>query len=292
MKKYKEKILINLKIFILVFSFILWLNFTNADLKISLQNNSSEEINLDDEFDLSLNISYDWDFSGWEIKINWLSDFYKSSQIQTSSFRNINWVITQSQTYNFKFYPNEVWDYIIWPAYIETSSWTIKSNTIKISVVDENIVEKIKWPIQKYDFFSYIKYSFLILFFVILLIIFIYKKIKNNNKKEIKKIEETPKEEEFNLLEEIKKIEENIEDEKNIFYSKINNLIRKYIFKIYNIDIYKLSYKEVEDKYAKNINLDLLEIYKNTYYFEFNNLEDNIEKRKEILIDLKKIKNK
>jgi len=139
LKTLVEKILL----FLWLFFLFLWHTFA-LEASLDLDKKVSS---INDYLNLRLQISSDDLASIKQIKIAWLDNFEKlwQSQSQSSSSQIviINWK-TQQKTMttvnlDLTLKPLKTWEFEIWPAIIDTWSWEIKTNTIKVKIDWTNI---------------------------------------------------------------------------------------------------------------------------------------------------------
>ena len=130
-------------IFIGLFFLFLWHTFA-LETNLSVDNSVS---NINEYLNIRLQISSDDLASIKQIKILWLDDFEKvwQSQSQSSSSKvvMINWK-TESKTttiinFDLQLKPLKNWEFEIWPAIIDTWSWEIKTNVVKVKIDWTNI---------------------------------------------------------------------------------------------------------------------------------------------------------
>lgn len=141
----------------------------------------------------------------------------------------------------------------------------------------------------KVNLFSFVmtKDYLIIVAFVVFIILFYYiveyffsKSLALTNseikaKKDIKNNIKTKKQYLLDNIEKLDRLE---------FYSGAWSIIRDRLFDKYSDkNIYNMTFKEL----SNNFDEDLVSIYKDIYYMEFNNsLEDNLDKRKDIITKL------
>lgn len=283
---------------ILIFVFTILQVFSEVSIELV---SSDSEISLEDSFEIEIKLNSDYDFTWGEVKIMWLENFYKTSQKNYSQITSINWETKQIQTLKLWFYPNEVWDFVIWPASIWEWTWAIVSNTIKIKVTDkikedeissktENInnnLEKInKLELKDIKNFKYSIFDFNFIFvLIILFLVLLYFYLKNLNNKDSSNFKLNnnnlvinSKEDLIVKLKKLKRLRNKLN--KNEFYEKLNIIFRDYFDFLW----LKWSKTKTFDELSKNIkNENILSIFKESYYNEFNSKEDSIENREKII---------
>jgi len=295
--------------FLIIFVIFKGWVFAETSLELTI---SESELTLEDSFELEIKINSDFDFKWWEIEIIWLDSFYKISQKNYSQITNINWKTKQIQTINLWFYPNKVWDFIIWPANIKDWESIIESNTVSVkinnkplskSIIDEDEKkEKIQSNSNNNDEntdneknifneelkdirnLKYSIFDFNFIFLVVILVwLYLYIKfwIKNNlkqndllnNQNKIINIE--------TIIFDLKKLKRQRNKLiKNEFYKKLNLIFRKYFHFIWIVDSYSKTYKELSSKIN---NKEILSLFKQSYYTEFDSSDDNSENREKII---------
>lgn len=132
-------------------------------------------------------------------------------------------------------------------------------------------------------------YSIIFIFFVILLY-FLWKYLEKNKSKNFieKNIIKEEKIEKINFKEILYNFEKKyLTANKEIFYSKLAEILKYFLKQEKNIDILKMTYKEFS-----KINLDnkILNLLKNIYFKEYSqNIEDSEEVRKNLILEIKKL---
>lgn len=298
---------------VIIFLFIFLLSYFSVFAEINIELTSSNTwITLEDEFELEVKIISDFDFEWGEIKIVWLDSFYQTAQKNFSQFTNINWETKQIQTIQIWFYPNKIWNFIIWPAIIWEWENEIKSNTIKIKVSDfiskklenneenidlssvwneNNLEEKNEEELKDIEKFNYSIYDFNYVFLIVLLLLillYIYNKKDISNF--ISKDDNKPKIDfEKIIITKLKNLkkESNI-TQKNLFFEELNLIFREYFKYIWikdsHIKTFEELFKDIENK-------NILSLFKESYYNEFNSLKEDSKKRIKLIDDfIKEIK--
>ncbi len=129
-----------LKILSFVWLFLLFMTQSFAfDANLST---TKTNLNIDDYLNLRLEVnSSEW----WEIEvveIKWIENFQKvwQSQSQSSSSQVVivNWD-TKSKTIttinlDLQLKPLKNWEFVIWPAILQSGSWTIETNSVKVKI--------------------------------------------------------------------------------------------------------------------------------------------------------------
>lgn len=173
-------------------------------------------------------------------------------------------------------------------------------NNKKVDIVPKKIIW-VNWeemsdiypPKDKLFWYLFSKISVIVLIFLLLLILLYHftKKYldefinKYFNKKEIKQeIKQKPKKRinYSKLLKDIRK--KYINDKKEIFYAKLWEVFRIYLDDKIENWLSKKSFSEIKN--SKNIDSELINIYEKIYFPEYDNVEDNLEKRENILEEI------
>ncbi len=138
-------------------------------------------------------------------------------------------------------------------------------------------------PLFLWFFINFLYTLIFLIFFSILYFLFkTPKKIKKEEKKEKKYFKKI----DFN------KVLENFEKKylmakKDIFYSKLAEILKEILKENKNVDISKMTYKE----FSKiNLENSLLKLLKNIYFKEYaKNIEDNKNLRENLILEIKKL---
>lgn len=296
------------KILIIFLSFILFLLPTYAetwdeDIVLSTQ---ELKVKVNDTFNINFSINLDSSNNIWDITIEWIQKFSKLWESSSFRFESVNWINKWIYDKVIKLKPTQKWKFVVWPVIVNVWNKTQKSNTIEIEVVWENNsnntvivqdtnskmedINDIAWPKNTFNFsFLFIIVFFLILFFVwffyLLRYYFSFRETEFKKEK-ISENENISKNNYFlNKLNSLQKKSDIYS--KSEFFSLLNDLLREYLEHNGIVFARNMTLKELEQN-KKNINPDLFEIIKDTYFEEFRKNDSDLDRK----LLLKKIKSK
>ncbi len=124
------------KIFITFIFLYLSINNCFSSLEINLSTDK-QNYNIDENIILDIDILWNTD-QGWEILVDWLSNFNIVSKRQSQNISIINSKKNISQKFSFYLQALKSGEYTIWPAYLRDSE--IKSEILKIKVSGDSIM--------------------------------------------------------------------------------------------------------------------------------------------------------
>lgn len=298
---------------------IMFLNISvYAEQKLSMALDKTD-IKINENFVVSIDVetTFSWDLEISSIK--WLEQFITLWQENSNQVSVINWEKSSKYTLKISLQPTKSWDFEIWPAELKIWDEVVNSNTVKLKVSSEKIIvpnneddeesvsnennnKKInKWNWNNKDDIRWSKGSVEDIFhefmyyqvFIILLLILLYLYTQKINKKNkiIKDFEtgEIDKmiDRKHLLIKNIKKLLKNAELlNKTDFYQELNKLFREYfdILWYQNTDIMTL--KEIKEL---NLDANLIKMFEKSYLNEFNDKEEPLIARQDLINDLLKI---
>ena len=308
-----------LLIFILALTFFC-LSFASTSLSIS---SDKTNYTLWEIINVNVSISgWEIDYFELD-SITWIENFDILRRSSSSSIQIINWVRNTNVNFILSLLPKNSWNFILWPAYIKNWNIKSNFLNIKIISSQESINNKLKdnkndtqnitWKsyeksdkIDKsnqelYDindiegvkqFFpkNLLFYPIILFLFFLIFYLFLVKYLNSQKKKDVEKIDKKiktyDKDSITHIILELESLEKNfLETEKNIFYEKLNSIFRKY-FKFLWLELAEnMSLKELEVKTLKLgiKNWNFLEIFKESYFLEFDSKNDNPKIRENII---------
>ena len=233
-----------------------------------------------------------WNYKIWPIKAKQLEEEFISKILDVK----ISWeriMVNNNLKKNENETDKEVTEENIDDINLSTSNEKIEIIYKKIIWIDWEVMNDI-YPQKDFLLWSILsKISIYFLFIVITLIIlfnFLDKKYKQYLKKQklLKELNKPVIKKKINYNKLFKILEEKfLNEKKEIFYSKTSEVFRIFLDDKIENWLSKKSFLEV--KKCENIDEKLINIYEKIYFPEYNTTEDNIEERKELLEEIKKI---
>lgn len=292
-----------------------------AEQKLSMALDKTD-IKINENFVVSIDVetTFSWDLEISNIK--WLEQFITLWQENSNQVSIINWEKSSKYTLKISLQPTKSWDFEIWPAELKIWDEVINSNTVKLKVSSEKIIvpdneddeesvsnennnkniNKWNWNNQNLNndirwskgsvediFHEFMYYQVFII--LLLILVFLYTQKINKKNKIIKDFEtgEIDKmiDRKHLLIKNIKKLLKNAELlNKTDFYQELNKLFREYfdILWYQNTDIMTL--KEIKEL---NLDVNLIKMFEKSYLNEFNDKEEPLIARQDLINDLLKI---
>ena len=287
---------------ILLLCFLFSVCFARSKLDISTD---KDIYFLDDIINLRIDLDSDKILSFNLKNIVWIENFDILHKSSSSSFQIVNWEKKSNVSFIFSLLPKDVWNFSLWPVFLKNWNNELESNVIKIKVEkkeksiknlidsknNENLEDIHDIETVRFFWFNDFILYFVLLFFFFILFFFIlnkyFKKIESENKASLQK-ENFYDKNLLNIISRLKKLKESSSIlEKKDFYEKLNLIFRDY-FKFSWIKLAEnMSLNELYNYASQIVNWKVvwLDIFKKSYFYEFNNNKDNLEDRKKIIDD-------
>lgn len=228
---------------ILVFFFSL-IRFVYADNKREINiETDKKEINLSDDLELKIVLKQKQDSSVdlSSLKIDWISNFDIIWQSSSTSMQIINNDVKSISSITYELKAKKTWDFVLWPASIQIWNNLYKTESLKINVLDTKNLSNLELKEATNSGNSYILYYILSFLIIFIIWLFINYNIFIKNHKKV--LQNFWKIEKFSL---------DLDVNDSNFEEKIDEFIRKYINKKYDIKIDSHTYKEIFEILSKN----------------------------------------
>ncbi|MDP2091224.1 MAG: hypothetical protein Q8K30_06540 [Candidatus Gracilibacteria bacterium] len=156
----------------------------------------------------------------------------------------------------------------------------IYSSNFLISFASNDDIKGIRGPLINLN--NFLLYQFVIIFLLILLILYYHFYVDKNIK--LNKIVDEKLEKKKLLIKGLNKLKKDLEKyQKSDFYSELNTYFRKYFSLIGIMNSETLTLKELK---SINIDKNIINIFEQSYFNEFNDKKDDLNNRKEIIEQL------
>lgn len=227
--------------------------FADSKVEINIQADKSK-ISISDDIELTITIKQkqenNIDLS--KLQVTWIGNFDILWQSSSTSMQIINNDVESISSLLYHLKPKTIWKFTLWPASIEINWTNYKTNTISLDVLDSTKTNSS--DLQELSNQTEIPVLYYILWFFVILIIGLFVNynifIKNSKEIPIKS-------------EKIEKFSLDLDVNDDNFEAKIDDFIRNYLEKKYDIKTSSHTYKEIYEllkrKKFSSQNLDIID---------------------------------
>ena len=220
-----------------------------------------------------------------DITIAGIENFSVFSHGQSEYIQVINWQTTKSNSLTLQLIPKDFWEFTLGPAITTLSGTALESNTIQISVGQDDIIRDsgaeeiadIRTPrlsISSIWLFG----GWVLLCFYFLLQRFWYSQSSLDASEDRERLPEAP-----SYIQQLQELQKTLSEKSKVeFYSELNSLVRSYIAQNYKVaGVENLTLQEILPYIEWN--KELKKTFSTSYLREFDMKKDTIKSRDTIL---------